>query len=276
MKFFIVTLLAIFSLYTSPVIVSFTTTSERIEKSIPMINSILSQSLKPDQFILNLSLHPYPNSTDEGFAHKKIPPVILEYEKKGILEIHFVRNLGPLKKLGPILQKQWENKDCMIVTCDDDIIYPSHWLQSLVERSLQYPDHLIATAVHLHRLTTDFITDFSKAPRVRMQRDLKKKKMQKYNFFHLLTGYGMLVKPRFFSEAILDFDKFLRFLPFEDDFFVSAEIFNQKVPVILSDIPHKHYSHIKMREEDKIWATKHREGKINTALKIMKDKFINF
>ena len=36
------------------VIISFTTSPERLEKIEPMVNSILNQSIKPDLFLLNI------------------------------------------------------------------------------------------------------------------------------------------------------------------------------------------------------------------------------
>lgn len=274
MKILLFYLLFIQSIFASPVIVSFTTTSERIALCLPMVRSIINQTESYDRFIMNISTDPYPNSTDQGFYQKELPEQIMEYMEAGLMEIHYVENLGPLKKLAPILEKYFDDKECIIITCDDDIVYPNNWLELLLKKSRNHPDCAISAAMYIHQLSEHYITPFDNAPKVRFNEELRRPIHANFNFNHYLTGYGLLVKPRFFTKRIFDYEKFLKYLPFEDDFFVSAELHNNGIKAHLVDIPHRWFKHIRMNAMYKIWFTKHRDGKIDKALTIMKDRFI--
>ena len=118
------------------VIVSLTCISKRIPYILPVINSLRNQTMQPDKIILWLSKDKY--LYDQGVPYKKIPRNIrkLAESADNNFEIHYTENTGPFRKLLPALKKFNSSED-IIVTADDDIIYPEYWLDSLYKAFLK-------------------------------------------------------------------------------------------------------------------------------------------
>lgn len=126
-----------------PLIVSLTSTAKRIGRVHLAISSLLSQSHKADQIILWLS-----DSLDgkNGF---ELTAGLKRAVAKG-LSIKYRPDIGPFTKLNYALR---EFPDAVIVTADDDKMYPEKWLEALY-RSYQANPHLIH-AHRVHRMTLD-------------------------------------------------------------------------------------------------------------------------
>lgn len=118
------------------IIVSLTSTSSRLEILRYTLISLTEQNLKPDRIIVNLSENAY--LMDEGVD--KLPIWFSSFEDKGV-EVNWVENTGSYRKLLPILSEAAEND--IIVTCDDDVIYAPHWLESLMRTAAEFPDHIV-------------------------------------------------------------------------------------------------------------------------------------
>jgi hypothetical protein len=114
-------------------IVSCTTTKERLNFLFYMLESLKKQSLKPDMLFLNISREAYLN--DDGI--KEIPSWLNE----SFIKINWVRNTGSYRKLLPAIEKVNDND--IFVTADDDVLYGPNWLKSLVELAGKYPDHIV-------------------------------------------------------------------------------------------------------------------------------------
>jgi hypothetical protein len=113
---------------------SLTTTSYRISSLEPTIDSILKQTLTPQKIYICLGEDPF--LQDTGFSDRsQIPKNILDLEASGLIEFIFCKNLGPHKKLLPILKKH-KNDHCVIITFDDDAIYSRRCCISRIENSL--------------------------------------------------------------------------------------------------------------------------------------------
>ncbi|SMD32973.1 Glycosyl transferase family 2 [Reichenbachiella faecimaris] len=109
-----------------PIVVSLTSIQSRLEYVSKVIDSILNQSLKADRVLLWLSEDSH--LLDQGV--KEVPERLRELESLG-LEIHWTKNTGPYRKLIPTA-KLMNKENCLIVTADDDVIYPENWLERLV------------------------------------------------------------------------------------------------------------------------------------------------
>ena len=105
------------------ILISCTTTQERVDKLFYTIESLKYQNKKPDKIIVNLSKEPY--LKDSGI--EKIPVWLSENAK---VVVNFVKNTGPYRKLLPVFDMA--NDDDMIITIDDDVIYHEEWLNKLV------------------------------------------------------------------------------------------------------------------------------------------------
>ncbi len=121
-------------------IVSLTTIPERIHKVSICINSLLQQDLKPDQIILWLS-----ESRERGrpLLTKDSLPIDLRGLVSRGLDIRWCADTGSSRKLLPALEAF---PDALIVTADDDLMYPRSWLADLHRAHVAEPDY-----VHCHR-----------------------------------------------------------------------------------------------------------------------------
>lgn len=116
-----------------PLIVSFTSFGKRVNRAHITANSILCQSLKADRVILWL-----------GFG-EKISPELEKLKKRG-LEILFCEDIRAYTKIIPTLTNY---PDSTVVTADDDIIYPKHWLKKLYKAHLKNPGVICCHRAHL-------------------------------------------------------------------------------------------------------------------------------
>lgn len=114
------------------VIASLTSFPARIESTHLAIKSIMLQDFKPDEIILWLS--------DKQFEGVEIPGSLRELEKKG-LQIRFCEDLRGHKKYFELVKAQQPNE--LILTFDDDIIYPPDSISKVVKYHEKYPNAII-------------------------------------------------------------------------------------------------------------------------------------
>ena len=106
-----------------PIIVSMTSWKKRIINVKYVVSSILQGTKKPDKIILNLS-------TDE-FQDKHIPIDLKLLEKYTIFEINWVKeNTKAFKKIIPTMELY---PNSIIISIDDDIIYPRLFIETILD-----------------------------------------------------------------------------------------------------------------------------------------------
>jgi len=110
--------------------VSLTSIYQRQNKLLKTLKSIKEQVLQPKKCYIFLSVEPY--LLDLGFKNKELNKELKEFiDQNKIFEIRWCENIGPYRKLLPLLKEKW-NEDCLILTFDDDIYYhPNLILQSV-------------------------------------------------------------------------------------------------------------------------------------------------
>lgn len=111
------------ALYKHELIVSLTSFPARIHLVRFAIYSLMRQSLKPNRIVLWLANEQFPGK--ENALSKDL----LDLIPLG-LEIRWCEDLKSFKKLIPSLR---QFPDAIIVTADDDMFYPRHWLRSLYQ-----------------------------------------------------------------------------------------------------------------------------------------------
>ncbi|MCS3904378.1 hypothetical protein J2T55_002414 [Methylohalomonas lacus] len=119
------------------IIVSLTTISERTEIVYYTLLSLINQSIQADRVVLNISSSAY--LADDGI--NDLPARLKDMEVKRLIEVRYVENIGPYRKLIPIIF-ECENED-IVITCDDDVIYGSGWLERLLLAEKEYPESII-------------------------------------------------------------------------------------------------------------------------------------
>ena len=78
--------------------------------------------------------------------------VLNALQSSGFLTISTVRDVGPHTKLIYGLQ---ELSDKHLIVCDDDVIYPSYWLQALRQRHQETADRRLLVCHRAHLITRD-------------------------------------------------------------------------------------------------------------------------
>ena len=204
--------------------ISLTTFSGRLEIVRYTLESLLRQEVKADKIFLNISKNPY--LIDKGIT--QYPKWLIELVDDNKVEIKIVENIGPYRKLIPIIN-ELKNED-NIVICDDDVINKKNWLKILVEKSAKFPSDIVCMhSRKIKRLFNGFITSSYLYWPIFYGRDYQ------INILPIGVG-GVLYKPKFFDLNFLQNREFLRIAPVNDDLWFWFSI-NQKGRMVTSIKP---------------------------------------
>lgn len=116
--------------HTVPVTVSFTTIPSRLPIVHITVRSLLNQSVCPQRILLWL------NTED-----KQAVPHRLASLQDELFGIRYADETGPHRKLVHTLRNEPPG---IVVTCDDDVMYPADWLETLYREHRAYPNDVIA------------------------------------------------------------------------------------------------------------------------------------
>ncbi len=201
------------------IIVSLTSFPERINEVHYAIYSLLTQTMKPDTVILWLAKDEFPNGM------RDLPESLLGLQKNG-LDIQWCRYARSYQKLIPALQ---EFPNGIIVTADDDLLYPTNWLELLYNSYLKNPDF-----VHAHR-----------SHRIKLD---EAGNILQYKNWHYCwnnhdpsflnfptTGAGTLFPPDIFYKDVFNHVLFAKLCPYADDIWFWAMLTLNNRKTILAD-----------------------------------------
>ena len=203
-----------------PIIISLTSFPERFDDLELALYSLLTQTVKPDRIILWF--------TDE-YDLLRIPYSISKYIKNG-LEIRFVKDIGPYTKIMYALK---EFSDSIIVTADDDVVYPADWLEKLYHSYISHPDDIQVHRAHRVIATND---EYAILPYEKWEKHVIEESAKYDNF---LTGVGgVLYPPRCFNAEVYRSDLYLKYSPNADDVWLwfMALISGRKIRVVKNHI----------------------------------------
>ncbi len=188
----------------SKLIISLTSYGKRIHTVFLTIESLFLQSIKADKIVLWLS--------ETEFSRDNLPEMLKKAEKRGVT-IEFCKDIGAYKKLIPSLSKY---PDDLIITVDDDCLYPFDMIEKLVVAYRKRP-----AVIHCHRAHKIV---FSKDGRLK---DYNKWDLCSDNSVPSLTIVptgvgGILYFPGCFHEDIANEELFLKLAPDNDDIWFKA------------------------------------------------------
>lgn len=118
------------SVNAKPIIVSVTSYPARINEVVLAIRTMYRQSRLPDKVILWLGEEKFPNK----FAD--LPEELLQLVSEKNLEIRWCEDIGPHTKYFYAFR---EFPDALVVTIDDDILYPPDRIENLYQCYLRFP-----------------------------------------------------------------------------------------------------------------------------------------
>lgn len=196
--------------FTPDLIVTLTSFPDRTETISETLVSLLQQSIRPEKLVLWLATEQFPQK------EKNLPKDIVILQNYG-LEIMWCEDLKSYKKLIPALS---HFPDKLLVTADDDIYYPKHWLKGLYDSYLKEP-----TAVHCHRMHRITFSDSNEIlPYQKWDKCLISGSEKENDLLFFTTGGGVLFPPDCFYKDVLRRDLFLELCPLADDIWFWAMV----------------------------------------------------
>ncbi|MBO5038440.1 MAG: glycosyltransferase [Alphaproteobacteria bacterium] len=223
------------------VIISLTSFPARIDTVNQTIETLLNQTTKADKVILWLSQEEFPDK-EAG-----LPTQLLNLKENGLTIGWHQRNLRSFEKLIPALRQY---PDAIIVTADDDILYPKNWLELLLKSYYTDP-----TAIHCHRVHKVGRKNSNIAPYNSWKKNIRTPSLSYANF--ATTGGGVLYPPHCLYKDVLKEEIFMKLCPRADDiwFWAMAVLNNTKIQNIKNNIPDLKYVPGTQEAETCLWKT---------------------
>lgn len=196
------------------VIISLTSWKDRFVFLPEVLDSLLKQKFKADKIILWLA------KEDEKF----ITQDILSYKKSGI-EIRRTENILSFKKLIPAL-KEFPND--ILITVDDDMVYPSDTIMNLYHSYLQKPDSIHANRCRKIKLNNKgHFSPYNESKIIKTSKELT-------GYDLIFNGVGGVLYPGLncFSEEVLNNDSFMSLTPNQDDLWFWFMAINKGTKII--------------------------------------------
>ena len=189
------------------IIASLTSFPFRITTVHRVIESILNQTVRLDKIILYLA--------DEQFPEHNLPGNIIELmRKRPEFEVRWwPHDIKSYKKLVPALI---EFPDDLIVTFDDDILYPADIVERLIKKHREYPDAICGCRVKLVTMKNGKIGPYREWHRYRTMRLLLTGGYPKLRNM-ATTGGGTLFPPHSLHPEVIRDDIFMKLCPTTDD-----------------------------------------------------------
>ena len=182
------------------IIVSLTSYGQRIHDVYLVIESMMQQTLKPNKILLWLA--------EEEFTTEAIPASLRKLEERG-LEIKFCEDLKSYNKLVPTLRQY---PDDIVITIDDDVIYPIDLIDRLYKQHLLHPKDVICTHAHI----IEFSLDGKPVPYVQWIDPPTDRSRESLSFLPLGIG-GVLYPPHSLHPDVFDKSRFRELAPTADD-----------------------------------------------------------
>lgn len=127
-------------------IVSMTSYPARISGVSQALETIFNQTLQPDEIVLWLGKEKFPNQLSD------LPKELQRLAKEGKIAIKWVHDLGPHTKYFYAFKAY---PDALVITVDDDVLYPENMIEHLYQSYLLFPNAVSALRARLIFLSDD-------------------------------------------------------------------------------------------------------------------------
>jgi hypothetical protein len=209
------------------IVVSLTSIPSRIETVYLAILSLLNQTKRPKKIVLWLGREYFPNGEIE------LPNTLLDLKSLG-LEIEFCADLKAHTKYHYAFKKY---PDQLVVTVDDDIIYPRTLINTLFDNHLKYPNSIVANRVRFVGVENNRFKPYREWKINTVSKDPSLKTFA--------TGVsGVLYQPKLFLNTIFDLDGISKTECIGDDIWLKANQIVSNIPVIFTSVYFKQFMQI--------------------------------
>lgn len=212
------------------IIVSLSTHGRRLYEVYLAIESIMQGSMKPNRVILWLS---------KDIQGEPLPLTLLNQIKRGLV-VNYTKDIGPYTKFIPALI---EYPYSIIVTIDDDILYPYDTLELLFSAYQKHPRCICANRIMDIKL--DKQGNPTSLPSWKELED--KDRISILNFFEGVGG--VLYPPQCFVSEVLNQSVFREICPTADDVWFNCMALLSKTSVVLAN---HHYSRFPLFINDSV------------------------
>ena len=198
--------------------ISLTTYPARIESAYYAICSILDQTVRPNRIILTLINDEFP----EG--ETSLPQNILSLKEKGLEILWAPDNLRPHNKYFYSMQKY---PDALIITIDDDILYPRDTIEKLIECYKEFPNAISAFHTDKFAICNNRLDKYSNAI-IGYRQEIHALKHSL-----LAEGFaGVLYPPSILPQDAFDKNLIQRCSPMNDDIWLKCIELKNNIPVV--------------------------------------------
>ncbi len=214
--------------------VTLTAISGRLATLPAVLESLRQQSYRPARVHLHLSVEPH--LLDQGVAEDE--PLLQEITADGWVQLHWVPNLGPYRKIVPFLAAEGygsgsaadaaDPEDDLFITVDDDTLYPPRFIEYLV-RNYQRHGCIVAHRGRRIRLGEAEAADAGPfRPYAEWHDGVREPRLA-----NLPTGQsGVLYRRRWFPQD-LELEAALALAPSHDDLWLRWLTARQGVPAVI-------------------------------------------
>jgi len=215
-------------------IVSLTSFPARINYVWITIETLLRQSCKPDKIILWLA--------EEQFPDKKLPESLTIMESRG-LSIEFCEDLRSHKKYFFCMQRF---PKANVITVDDDVYYPKHFLKHLVNLHKKFPKAICANRAH------KIVFDNQQIKAYRKWKHNHKKIAIPSPFLVQVGVGGVLYPPGSLAREVFSKEVFQRICPHADDLWLKIMAVKIGILVVTNRYYNKDFVCVGRTQEEKL------------------------
>ncbi|WP_045388241.1 glycosyltransferase family 2 protein [Falsirhodobacter sp. alg1] len=235
--------------------ISLTAISTRLHVLPATLRSLLAQDYGDLRINVYLSHTPY--LLDQGVPGLTPELEAVQREAGERLRFVFCANTGPYRKLLPFLHEHW-GLSRLVVTVDDDTIYPPHWLSTMLRA---YDSHGCVIAYRGHRI---LIRNGMLAPYASWMRSAVE---ENPGTLILPTGKdGILYDTAFFPINVLNVEDAMRIAPTADDLWFRWHLASNGIQTYLIHPNYRAGTFSESDYDDSLYLTFNRGGKNDIAL----------
>lgn len=202
-------------------IVSLTTYPGRIGTLSQVLDTIYAQTHPADEIVLWLAEEQFPEK------EQNIPENLRQLVGEGRLTIRWCDDLKPHKKYFYALQ---EYSNDLVVTIDDDLLYPKDMLEKLHKSYLMYPNAVSTLRAHLIAITEQGQIMPYRVWVKETDACIYEPSMQ----LMATGGAGVLYPPNLFRKEFFDKDAILKTCLWADDLWLKAMQLISDIPVVVA------------------------------------------
>lgn len=194
-----------------------------------------------------------------------LPESVLKFEKQGLNICKVSEDLKPHNKYYYAMQ-EYEND--IIITVDDDAIYPTTLVELLVKSYLKFPFAVSAGRAH------GILLDINGYPIEYTQWDWEAKQYDKPQFRLMATGVGgILYPPHCISEELFNKDNIRKFCLLQDDVWLKCMQLLSVTPVIVIKQKQQHPPSIPNVYTNGLYINNKYKGGTNKAFQLLIDEY---